>query len=95
MAQFELNIYGQDDEIVKTYQTNIVRWGVYLQALEAQDAIKEMSAAKQLEVINGFVKRIFNGLTDAELADADVEDVFNTFCQLVNKAQQIISPKNG
>ena len=32
MAQFELNIYGKDDEIVERYATDRVRWGIFLQA---------------------------------------------------------------
>ena len=30
MAQFELNIYGENDEIVKRFETNKVRWGVFM-----------------------------------------------------------------
>ena len=34
MAQFELNTYGKDDEILNTFATDRVRWGVFMQALE-------------------------------------------------------------
>ena len=37
MARFELNIYGQDDEIIKTYKADRVRYGVTLEALKAAE----------------------------------------------------------
>lgn len=89
MAQFELNIYGNDDEIIKTYATDKVRWGVFLQALEMQEGLKSESTADQFKLINAFVKKIFPDLTDDDLEHADSEDVFNTFRQLINKANKI------
>lgn len=89
MAQFELNIYGKDDEIIKQFTTNKVRWGIFMQALEVSDGIEKRTAAEQFELINAFVKKIFPDLTDADLENADYEDVLNTFKQLVNKANKI------
>lgn len=89
MAQFELNIYGTDDEILKTYTTDRVRWGVFMQALELQDGLENMSAGEQFKQISDFVKKIFPDLTDADLELADSDDVFNTFKQLINKARAI------
>lgn len=89
MAQFELNIYGDDNEITKTHTTDFVRWGVYLQALKLNDNLTEKTPAEQLEAVNTFVKKIFPALTDAELENADVDDVLNTFRQLINKGNQL------
>ena len=89
MAVFELNIYGKDDEIVNTFTTDKVRWGVFLQALEVQESLSKKNAAQQFEIINSFVKKIFPGLTDKDLEDADIDDVMNTFRQLINKANKI------
>lgn len=95
MAAFELNIYGKDDEIVKTYATDRVRWGVFMQALELQESIEEQSTEEQFKAINAFVKKIFPDLTDAELENADINDVLNTFRQLINKANKIgVKSKN-
>ena len=96
MAQFELTIYGNDDEIIKTYATDKVRWGVFLQALEAQDKLQEKNAAEQFALISKFVKKIFPDLTDEELERADSDDVFNLFKQLANKTSAIgDNQKNG
>ena len=89
MAKFELPIYGDNDEIEKTFETDIVRWGVLLQALELQNSISELSAAEQFNAISDFVKKIFPTITDEQLAKADINDVMNTFKQLVQTANQI------
>ncbi len=95
MAQFELSIYGNNDEILKTYKTDRVRWGVYLQALELQEKMAEKSAADQFRLINAFLKKIFPDLTDEDLELADYEDVLNTFKQLVNKSNAIRGSSSG
>ena len=89
MAQFELNIYGENDEVLKTYATEKVRWGVYLEAAKLNEEIKTMDAAEQFCVINQFMSKIFPALTDAELELADGDDVLNTFKQLIRKANKI------
>lgn len=98
MAQFELNIYNDDFEIVKKHEADIVKWKVLLQALEFYDNSNKqgISLEAQLESINSFVKKIFPKLTDEELENADMEDVLNTFKQLIKKANAIKgTPKNA
>ena len=99
MALFELNIYGNDDEVVKKFETDRVRWGVYLQATELSESLEGASAAEKFRKISAFVKKIFPDLTDEELENADSDDVMNTFAQLIRKAKGIKSAtdesKNG
>ena len=95
MAQFELNIYGTDDEVVKHFETDRVRWGVFVQALELEETLKSANAQGVFSAINEFVKKIFPDLTDADLESADVDDVMNTFKQLLAKAQKLgVGSKN-
>lgn len=89
MAQFELNIYGNNDEIIKTFATDKIRWGIFMQALELEDGLTAMTAGEQFKTISNFIKKIFPDLTDADLENADMDDVFNTFKQLINKARSI------
>lgn len=89
MAAFELNIYGKNDEIVNTYATDKVRWGVFLEALKVQESLSSMTSAEQFEVINRFVKKIFPELTERDLENADINDVMNLFTQLIRKANAI------
>lgn len=95
MAQFELNIYGENDEIVKRFETEKVRWGIFVQALELEESLKSKSAQEMILAINQFVKKIFPALTDSDLENADVDDVMNTFRQLLAKAKKIgVGAKN-
>lgn len=90
MAKYELPIYGENDELIKTYETNHVKWAVYVQAADIQDSIKPGTAA--MEYINKMgevLKQAFTGLTDEELMCADGMDVINTFTQIVNGGQHI------
>ena len=89
MARFELSIYGENDECLKKYETDHVRWGVFLQAVKLQEEIKGKGADEQFAAINEFVKSIFVGLTDEELEKADGLDVVNTFNQLVSAVGKI------
>jgi hypothetical protein len=89
MAQFELNIYGANDEVTKRFETDRVRWGIFVQALELEESLNGATAQGMISAINEFVKKIFPELTDEDLANADVDDVLNTFKQLLNKAKKI------
>lgn len=96
MAQFELNIYGNNDEVIERFETDRVRWGIFLQALELEESIKNATAREMISAVNEFVKKIFPELTDADLENADVDDVLHTFKQLLAKAKKIGgSSKNG
>ena len=96
MAQFELKIYGENDEVIKQFETDRVRWGIFVQALELEESLKSAAAQDMLSAINEFVKKIFPNLTDADLENADVDDVLNTFKQLLAKARKIgANSKNG
>lgn len=89
MAKFELNIYGEDDEIVKQYRTNICSWGVYIQAAEMSETLQEKSPFEQLSAVGEILKSVFHGLTNDELNCADASDVMNTFNQIVSGGQKI------
>lgn len=89
MAQFELNIYNEHDEVVKRFETDKVRWGIFVQALELEESLKGANARQMISAINEFVKKIFPTLTDADIENAEVDDVLNTFKQLLIKAKKI------
>lgn len=81
--KYVLPIYGEDDEIVKEYATDVVRYGILEDALKASEEVAGKGATEQLKVINPIIKRVFKGLTDEELKDADLFDVFNVFNQII------------
>lgn len=93
---FELNIYGKDDEIIKTYRTAHVRWSVFIKAIQLQEQLKNADTEKQFDSIAAFVRTLFDGMTAEELNAADAFDVMAVFTQLVNKAKGINGgSKNG
>lgn len=89
MAEFTLNIYGENDEVIKTYETQRIRWGIFIEACKLQDKIGAESIEAQIGAITGFMKSIFPGITDEELKQADAFDIFATFKQIVKQAEKI------
>ena len=82
MAKYELPIYGENDEIIKTYETDHVRWGLFVEACKINDDVKDKPIPEQLSAINKLIQKVFAGLTDDHLMLADATDIFNTFEQL-------------
>lgn len=95
MAKFELNIYGDSDEITKKYATDHLRYGVLMQALELKEGIEGLTMAEQMETANALVKKVFVGLTDEELTCADAGDVLATFAQVTKHAEKIGKTPSG
>lgn len=95
MARFTLNIYGEDDAIVKTYETDKIRYGVLVKALEINEDKKEMSDAEFIKSANAIVKALFKGLTDDELENAEITDVISTYRQIVNLSGKINGSKKN
>lgn len=98
MAKYELPIYGEDDEIVKEYTSNVCPWAVYIEAAEMQETLEDKSTREQMDAVGTILKSVFHGLTDAELLCADGNDVLNTFLQIVQGGQNIKGskkPKNA
>ncbi len=89
MAKFELNIYGENDEIVKQYSTNICSWGVFIQAAEMSETLQKKSAFEQISAVGDILKSVFRGLTNEELMCADSSDVMSVFNQIVSGGQKI------
>lgn len=82
--KFVLPIYGENDEVVKEYNTDVIRYGILEDALKASEEVAGKGATEQLKIINPIVQRVFKGLTEEELKDADLFDVFNVFNQIIS-----------
>ncbi|QHJ73609.1 hypothetical protein [Butyrivibrio virus Arian] len=97
MANYSLNIYGENDEIIKTFETNIIRWGIFMKAVKLQDDIEDQDEGEQIKAVSEFITSIFPNCTVDDLANADVSDIFNLFRAIVNKANKINIgiPKNA
>lgn len=89
MAQFELSIYGENDEVLKKYETNVVRWDIFIQAVDIHERFKKLSVSEQVRAVGDLLKCLFIGLNDEELKCADYKDIMNTFSQIVSLANGI------
>lgn len=89
MSRFELNVYGDNDEVLKTFTTDFIRWGVFLQAVEIHEQTEGKEPNEQFALIGELIKKLFPGITDADLSMADSQDVINIFWMLVCKANRI------
>lgn len=93
MALVELNIYNDDNEILKTYSTNRVRWGVLCKAVELEEKIEGATPAESVGLISDLMTTIFPSITSDDLALADFNDMQNVFKMVVNMTGHI--QKNG
>lgn len=92
MAKFELPIYGENDEIIKTFTADHIRWGIFKDAMIWQQEMQGKSEVEQLELVNKLIKAVFPKITDDDLANADMFDLFNIFRAIIMGANKI---KNG
>ena len=88
----ELNIYNEDLEIVKTYQTYGIRWKAFKKIMGMQDeldALEKMGDEQACETINGILRLVFPNLTDEDLDEAFYGDLYNCYMQAVNVANRM------
>lgn len=94
MAKFELPIYGENDEIVKEYKTDIVKYGILEDAIKISEETKGKGPTEQLNAVTPILQRVFKGLTAEELKDADLFTVFGVFNQIINLANGLSGTNN-
>lgn len=94
MSLITLNIYNDDDEIIKTYSTNRIRWGVLVKAVELEEMTKgDENGVESVKAISDLMYSIFPSITPDDLALADFGDMQNVFRMIVNMTGHI--EKNG
>lgn len=94
MAKFELKVYGKDDAVIKEYATNVCPFGVFIEAADLQETLKDKPIKEQIMSIGDILKQVFEELTDDELKHCDVGDVFSTFTQIISQAKKFKSPNS-
>lgn len=96
MAHVEINTYGDNDEILKTFSTNHIKWGLICRAVEIQEQMNdgELKGTEQIKVVNDFVLSVFPEMTQSDIEAADIGDIFNVF-KIIGNMSNDINPKNG
>lgn len=78
---YYLNIYGENDELLKTYETEKARYGAFEEAINFVEEAEGKSEAEVnlmgFKLLGKFAKKLFPGLTDEDLRLADMKDVAN------------------
>ena len=88
----ELNIYDEDLEIVKTYQTYGIRWKAFKKIMSMQDeldAMKEMADEEAIEKIHEVLRLVFPNLTNEDLDEAYINDLYNCYNQATTVANRM------
>ena len=88
-VKLSLNIYGENDEILNTYETEHIRWRMFTEAVKLNEQLEDMSELEQMETVGSFILSLFVGMTLEELELADISDVFNTFNMVVKMAGKV------
>lgn len=93
MAKMALNIYDRKT-IVKTYEADTydMMFGTLEDLLKlAENASDEQAVLKQMGIFRPFMKEIFPDVTDEELRQVRVKDVFNIMQEALAFAMTEIS----
>ena len=91
---FELNIYGENDKIIKHYETNHIRYGLLLKSIDFAERSQTMTKKDFITSANELVKAIFVGITDEEIANADFDKVLGVCKQIAGMVSEVNTPKN-
>lgn len=108
--ELKLNIYDDDNNIVKTYTKDSYRlkWGVAsdlinglnLDGLKADDNVEFIKAATNVVthsfgVVQPLIKRIFKGLTDEELENTYIDEIVTVLVTVVKYTMSQIGLGNN
>ena len=95
MALVELNIYGDENEILKTFSTSRIRWGLIVKAVELEEKMNDPNVTNkdQIQLLNDFIIAVFPTMTQSEVEMADIKDIKNVF-KIVSNMSGEIDTKN-
>lgn len=84
--RFEINVYGPDDEIIKTHATDYVRFGAFEEAINFTEAVAGKSGFEvdtlAVKTFKKIAKQVFPAITDDEIRLCDIRDVVNLLYQV-------------
>lgn len=99
MAKFELPIYNEKDEIVKTHQRNKCPVDLFLKFQEYSAKVTSNEVENDTDFFNeikGLMCELFPAMTEKEYTNnADVAEVIALFNKVVTKATQFETAKNA
>lgn len=99
MAKYELSIYDENDNIIKTYQRNKCSVELYLKFQEYSIKVTESKVKNDAEFfkgMKGLFLEMFPAMTEVEYKNnTDVAEIIVLFRTIVAKATHLTNEKNG
>lgn len=83
---FKLNILGENDKVVKTYETSKIKYGLIEDMVSLSKELDGKSEFEQFSLMKPLLKTMFTGLTDEELRNVEFAEVLNVIKDLMGVA---------
>lgn len=88
MALFKLNVYGANDEIIKSYATSKLKYGLIEDFVCLAKDLDNKPQLEQFQLMKPIIKNLFMGITDEELRNVDVIEVVQVITSLFNEVSE-------
>lgn len=87
----ELNVYNEDNEVVKKYESYGLRWKAFKNVMAKQKELEEINTddPEAMSVFYEIIKLAFPNITAAEFDELYLDDIFNCFNQIINVANKM------
>lgn len=80
---FKLNILGENDKVVKTYESSCIRYGLIEDLVVLSEQMEGKTIFQQFAMMKPLFKTMFVGVTDEELRNVNLQEVMGVFKQLM------------
>ena len=83
---FKLNILGENDKVVKTYETSKIKYGLIEDMVILSKELAGKSEFEQFALMKPLLKNMFVGLTDEEIRNIEFIEVLQVIKNLMSIA---------
>ena len=84
-----LTIYDEQDEIIQSFSTSRIRWGIIEDVVDLSEKLEGKSEREAIQAMGQFIQLVFPKLTKELLRQADVSDIKLCFQQIINVVKDI------
>ena len=84
-----LTIYDEQDEIIQSFSTSRIRWGIIEDVVDLSEKLEGKSEREAIQAMGQFIQLVFPKLTKELLRQADVSDIKLCFQQIISVVKDI------
>lgn len=84
-----LTIYDEQDEIIQSFSTSRIRWGIIEDVVDLTEKLEGKSEREAIQAMGQFIQLVFPKLTKELLRQADVSDIKLCFQQIISVVKDI------